>query len=254
MTIRESFGILSLVTNKTFTAGLECEIEHISDYALPNGWQASDDGSLRNNGVEFISSPSNREKLIEEFSALHKNIEYKKSRFFDPFSERTSVHVHVNCLDLTKSQVKNIVLLYCLFEPFFFELADKKRANNIHCVPLSETYLPTYLRFSLEKLMGTWSKYTALNLCRLGDLGTLEFRHMPGTSDVSLIEQWICVLENLWVAGQTHMLSPKTLSDENMIKTLFSKVFAGCPKILENKDTLLSQIENNLIDVKLSFV
>jgi len=168
-------------------------------------WNIEEDGSLRNKGKEFITLvPSSREELLEDFVGLHKSIRYTPE---EAFSERTSVHVHVNCLELSEQHVKNILHYYALFEPVFFKIVEKSRANNIHCVALTQTQLPEHYRRPLKNIVNTWSKYTALNLVPLQELGTIEFRHLYGTCDVQLITNWICLLGKMVEYAQKIPLS-----------------------------------------------
>src|SRR3546814_8987486 len=46
------------------------------------------------------------------------------------FSMRTSIHIHMNVLDLTEEDVVAIVLLYCLFEPMFYQFAGRARKST----------------------------------------------------------------------------------------------------------------------------
>jgi hypothetical protein len=43
----------------------------------------------------------------------------------------------------------------------------------------------------------SWEKYSAVNLSRLADLGTVEFRHLPGTRDGATIAVWLRILNDL---------------------------------------------------------
>jgi hypothetical protein len=43
----------------------------------------------------------------------------------------------------------------------------------------------------LHRIENNWHKYTALNLLPIGRLGSVEFRHMPGTFNIQQIVNWI---------------------------------------------------------------
>jgi hypothetical protein len=238
---------------QSFIAGLECEIESIRHYPEKlSPFTVTNDGSLRNNGYEFISMPLDEASLITAFKNLHAKLEFRNKD--DAFSSRTSTHVHINCSNLETSQVKTITLLYALYEEFFFAMVDPIRRGNIHCVPLTETFLPTYYKYELNHMVQRWHKYTALNLLPLGKLGTIEFRHLQGTDDDVLMGEWIRVLSNLWNLGQRVQLTPETLSDSGVLKLWFRALFDHVPRIMALEPCLDEMTKNSLLDVKLSLV
>lgn len=257
MNIREKFGIASTVSSTAFTAGMECEIEdicQIPDWVSSCGhWSITKDGSLRNNGREIISKPLPKAVLMEQFAKLHGSIEYQTNDLDSRFSKRTSTHVHVNCLDLEMEQVKSIVMWYALYESIFFKLIDPYRENNIHCVKLDQTALSQKYKRSLEYLVGSWSKYTALNILPLGKYGTIEFRHLQGTDDTVLVKEWLNTLENLWIWGQGNTLHKDLLTPEWLAKS-FHAIFKDSPRALALEPQLEQLISNSLIDIKLSLI
>ena len=255
MKVAELFGHRTdhpLSITKDFVAGLECEIESVRSKKGIGRFVPTDDGSLRNEGVEFISEPLGRETLVQEFSNLHATITYyDKSQAFSP---RTSTHVHVNCRSLDEKQVRTVVLLYALYEEFFFCMVEPSRRGNIHCVPLTETFLCNYYGYNLNNMIQRWHKYTALNLIPLGKLGTIEFRHLQGTDDTNLMESWLTALENLWQLGQTVEINEANLSSETVLREWFGKIFGHSSRIMALEPCLFDMINNSLIDVKLSLV
>lgn len=254
-TIREAFGLFSNIKSPDFLAGMECEIEGLTaikhDTLLDLGWSVTEDGSLRNNGQEFISVPSSLEELVEKFKGLH-TVGIKTSG--EAFSERTSIHVHVNCLDLELSRVKNIMLWYALFEPYFFSLVKPERVNNIFCVQLSQTVLPDSYKQQLKALVHKWSKYTALNLLPLAELGTIEFRHMHGTNDPVVVEQWLRTIKNLWEFGQKVQITRKLLIKPEEVKKAFNYIFKDVPTYQDADAFIGFNTQNSIIDVKLGLM
>jgi len=198
----------ALATASEFICGTEYEIEDIKnvefedyDYQIGGGkpyWMgpigAIEDGSLRNNGVEFVTVPSTYKEALVLFDMLHEALTLGPN----PYTHRTSIHVHVNVASLSPGQLKHLVLLYALAEPLFFDFVGEKRKNNIHCVPLNYTILPGYYNNSVDYLISKWSKYTAFNLNPVVSQGTVEFRHMFGTGDKVLYTHWLTMLKNLW--------------------------------------------------------
>ena len=234
----------------SFIAGLECEIEEITNPAGVIGlFHAVNDGSLRNSGLEYVSTPMVKNELVENFKILHKTLKFKPGG--DPFSVRTSTHVHINCQSLSVENARTLVLLYALFEEFFFYMVKPARRDNIHCVPLTETAMPRLYKGDLMKYYKNWHKYTALNLKRLSDLGTMEFRHLHGTNDAQEVSDWLTILENLWTLCQRVSINEQTLNRE-IIADWFFIIFGHVPRILALRPTLFDIIRNSLIDVKLS--
>lgn len=251
MTIRNLYFIGShVLASEKFIAGTELEVESVLTAQMPDKWTVTEDGSLRNQGKEFISPPLNLESLVEGFKLIHTT--FRPITGLEKFSERTSIHVHVNCLDLEDFQVKQIVLWYALFEPVFFAMVNPIRASNIHCVPLDQTLLPSYYKKPLSFLVERWSKYTALNLLPLREYGTIEFRHMEGHDDGTKFEWWLKTLENLWTFGKSMAVSKQVLSDPAALMAAFDAIFKDAP-IKEIRPNVLSLISDTLIDVKLAF-
>jgi hypothetical protein len=232
-----------------FHAGLECEVECVAPSNIKGlPFQAVPDHSLRNNGVEYLSKPMPRKELVDAFEALHKSLKFTGG---DPFSSRTSTHVHVNCLNLSMEDARNMILLYALFEECFFLQVKPERRENIHCVPLTETSLPSVYKKDLLGLFKFWSKYTALNLKRLSDLGTMEFRHMHGTGDKEEIETWLMLLENLWTLAHGTKVNANTLNKETVLQW-FDAIFSPSKRVMSYRSSLFDVIRNSYLDVKFS--
>lgn len=181
--------------------GVELEIEGIVDLDATRypGFTITNDGSLRNHGHEYISKPMTFSNLVYGLTGF-----FERNKFTEAnYSERCSVHVHVNCLDLTMDQVKTVCLLYQTFERFFFMFAGAERDKNIFCVPWYETTL-TADALTEDDNLRNWQKYTALNLLPLWEQGTIEFRHMPGTNDLEKITNWINLIGCLFAYALKH--------------------------------------------------
>jgi len=149
--------------------------------------------------------------------------------------------------------VKSIVMWYALYESVFFKIIDPYRENNIHCVKLDQTALSQKYKRSLEYLVGSWSKYTALNILPLRKYGTIEFRHLQGTGDTVLVKEWLDTLENLWLWGQENTLHKNLLTPEWLAKS-FHAIFKDSPRALALEPQLEQLISNSLIDIKLSLI
>lgn len=190
--------------NSERLVGIEIELENFNLKATPSAyvWREVGDGSLRNNGAEYVSSPiaaCDAPKALYDLLVvcLHDQC---------CFGPRTSSHVHVNVQDLSANQVKQIVQLYCVFEKVLFNFVGKGRAKNIYCVPLYDTSLMREFNTRrIGPITEVWSKYTGLNLIPLREKGTLEFRHMHGSNDPVKLSRWIRIILRLF----DYVLDPK---------------------------------------------
>lgn len=186
--------------------GVELEIESANpDWVVP-GMQVKEDGSLRNNGWEFITEPMTYSNL-----AYCLNLFFNKSGVnANNYSERTSVHVHTNVGDMTFDQLAQVAILYQTFEDLLFTFIGDDRDKNIFCVPWSQTTL-TYDVISSMNLKGhrklkSWQKYTALNLLPIFSIGTIEWRHMAGTPDMARILKWCTIIGRMFAWAKSHTL------------------------------------------------
>ena len=110
------------VIDKNALVGIEIEVENMGNgnYVPAYYWQVKEDGSLRNNGVEFTSIPLRASQVEYALDVYNRSVTQNNTPDYSP---RTSVHVHLNIRDLTWDQLKNLIILYCLFEKHFFHIA-----------------------------------------------------------------------------------------------------------------------------------
>lgn len=221
--------------------GIEVELEK-SDVKMRHKsvvWTAHADGSLRNTGLEWITHPIS---ASDAPAALHDLFTGGANQC--SFTPRTSIHVHFNCCDLMKDQVLNTVALYLHFERQLYNYVGKGRFKNIYCVPINETNLAAHLlsqRFDV--MVGRWKKYTGLNLLPLASKGTIEFRHMHGTSNHDKISVWIRLLSRLFdyavVNGKEVRQRLSTIWTVNDLDKLADEVFKDDWKYLTTRPSLL---------------
>lgn len=185
--------------------GIELEIEqlrnrHFDVYNenFANLWVIVEDHSLRLNGREFVSKPTQAQKLLEDLNDFFRKMDFSDN---DHYSDRTSVHVHANVQHYTKDNLQNLVVIYSLLERVLFDFVGHHRNEGLYCVPLNETMLLQDLQRTLDRIFtgnrAAWEKYTALNLKPIESYGTVEFRHMHGTADMGKLTNWITVITNL---------------------------------------------------------
>ena len=169
-------------------------------------WSNTTDGSLRNNGREFVSMPVKGREISYALNLLHDTLTRDKQCVGHEFTPRTSVHVHMNVRDLTVDQLANLILLYALVEPLIFSIENTNRDKSIFCVPWHESNVINHLHeFMMSKdtdrnrlgRLSHWYKYTGLNLRPVTNYGTVEFRHMKGTADIETLTNWINIILSL---------------------------------------------------------
>jgi hypothetical protein len=212
--------------------GVEIELEGQSAKEVAahrnNGrpfWAEHEDGSLRG-GIEYVlAQPTMGNTLREAIHYFFRN--------FKTFTEspRTSIHVHLNMLqeNETLEGLKNMVVLYYMFENAFFIIADENRKWNGYCNPFEDNppeVMATILGVpDVEELRGSLAvsagrntnRYYGLNINSLQKYGTLEFRHLPLVRDEERLFSWIKLLMELKKAA--NIMADEGTSPEELFKT-----------------------------------
>lgn len=184
------------IVDKNTYIGVEVEVENVKIFKQTSPyWRMIEDGSLRNSGREFITPPIRAWRVERALMQLF-NVDLNHDI---DFSERTSIHIHMNIRTLTVPQLESLIITYILFEKVLFNFIGNNRYNNIFCVPIVETDIGENLlnMITNKNPEVSWQKYTALNLLPIMDKGTIEFRHMSGTKDIERLITWINLLLSL---------------------------------------------------------
>ena len=159
------------------------------------GWGVHADGSLRGNGIEFISArpvhlKDKRNHLDTMLTVINK---------YNPIVDcpRTSVHVHVNCLGLTPTQIMTGLCYAWLVEEILLDQCGPERRGNRFCLSIQKA--PALLKH-LQQLVQTRDysfpvnrdryKYSNVAYHNLNSLGTIEFRGMRGVYDLNTLDKW----------------------------------------------------------------
>jgi hypothetical protein len=190
--MRNVADVLTHVTGNKYQKGtlfgVEIEVEDAAGAEELPGWTLTHDGSLRNNGMEYIFSKgynySTSHKLLTQWAEYAARTKFKHNY-------RTSLHIHANVADLNMNQLLGLFCTYYVLEPMFF---DDGRWESPYCIPITEA--SCYLTSAISCLthndgdylgnLGIMDyKYMALGTCRLMDLGTFEFRMFTGANDAA---------------------------------------------------------------------
>lgn len=170
-----------LVSNETI--GIEIELERVTGNPIRSRyWEQVDDGSLRNNGKEFIF----RGPLggVDLFTAIAEASKHFHTIGPEP-SWRCSTHAHLNIRNMTIKQLRNLLLAFIVYEKPMFKCSGMNRYKNNFCpaygfaqdqlMILSKNWKRDDSTF-LQNVVSSWSKYTALNLLPISSKGSVEFR------------------------------------------------------------------------------
>ncbi len=160
--------------------GIELEMEGFErSPSRMTGWRIEQDRSLRNNGFEFKSTgPMRGVKLYNAIERLTKYLESVEHTS----SERCSTHIHLDVRDMTPVQLNNLLILSAMLEHVMFKLFGNTRTANTFCMSIDtgttnfDNFVKMVAAPELEHFNITFSKYAAIGLYRLRDLGTVEYR------------------------------------------------------------------------------
>lgn len=190
-TIAERFGHSSftetpsahpqiLGTNKV---GVEVELEDLPSTSFSSEfWRVTHDGSLRNNGVEFVMDGCfGGADLFHAAVALDT---YLTSRHPDG-NWRCSTHVHMDVRSFNTHQLKNLILINTVYEKLLFRISGFHRYTNNFCASMG--YMQNQMELLagiwhaedsifFDVLMSSWDKYSAFNLLPIQRFGSVEFR------------------------------------------------------------------------------
>lgn len=244
--------------------GIEVEVERVVtfDPHVPLVfWKVHEDGSLRNNGREFVSIPISASYANAALFLLFRGINAQHE-----FSKRTSIHIHMNARDLSVDKVLGILLTYHVVEPLLFKFVGGNRHNNIFCVPWTNSEIFAMVMNSIiqKDIAGVIphlaaARYSALNLAALAKFGTLEFRHLPGMSDVRRIVNWINLLLSLRLYAMKHenylAIADKitALNTNSQYLKFMEEVFGDSIALLDTRN-LMEDMERNVSDIKTSLL
>jgi len=225
------------------SVGIEVEVEGVdaTDEDFKR-WTVTNDGSLQG-GIELVSLPVWGSGISDALMELDNF--FKRSPPYLSF--RTSVHVHVNMLDLDTRTVIYLLNLYLFYEKPLFRLHQKwNRYDNMFCVPVRKSidiqsaYSALIKDLERGRVKGSYvgHKYSALNPNSLSKFGTLEFRHMGGCSDVKEISNWINILLQLKVAA----ILREPFTDVNEVFGEYASMLKVTDKDLEEGRKMLNYI------------
>lgn len=215
--------------------GIEVEAENAIGYkGLRDWWNIGEDGSLRGAFAIEATSPFG-ERIHSIWPQIMRLCGVAKEGKWD-FSERTSIHIHLDSRVLSVSQVANLAALYTVFEDSLFKFAGTARAHGIFCIPIRKMDI-LGIPDSMLSYLQQWEKYSAMNLKTLKSFGTVEFRHMEGNHDPEKLGIWIMLLSCLHAAAVRMTVDEvkaevSKLRSQSHYSEFAQKVFYGFAKYL----------------------
>lgn len=247
------------VKHKDVIFGVEIEVEGVKKNQYPPTFNNPEEHSLKVKGQEYTTIPIALKYLEVELIRLFSSIGDVS------ISSRCSVHVHINVRDLSLGQLKNFLLLYTIFEKLLYRISGD-RWNSIYCVPLYSYHYhlqSAIANLSKNKLPANkWPKYHGLNLAPIwgqqgesSKLGTVEFRHMEGSTDVERIVDWCSIIASLKRAAQTMdneeiLAHIRTMNTTSGYVWLTREVFGRWSKKFFQVETYKEDIESCITKAK----
>lgn len=193
-TVAKEMGIKKLVSGDL---GVEIEVEGNNLPILERFWNNDVDGSLQGpESREYVlKRPMTLDEVRTALDYLDKQYKVNESVVMD--TVRAGVHVHVNCQQLTMTQLYNFMTVYLILENVLVAWCGDSRCGNVFCLRASDAeWIITSIRAAaagrkFKPIFHTDNlRYASMNLKALGDYGSLEFRAMRGTRDLDLIYTW----------------------------------------------------------------
>lgn len=230
----------SSLVNSDLLFGVELELEGcthelpesggvsiVGSHRLPTGLLAHKDGSLRNGGIELVTAPvrgANLVTLVEFICTLANKAGWTPSN-------RAGLHIHINVQDLTIEKYLNLLKLYTLVEPCFFNAAGYERGGSIYCKSwwhgAANDELKSCMRtIATGRFYGVRSRYLGLNINSISKYGTVEFRHKHSTTDAAEILAWINMIARLYNYAMANDISEYTVKGMTP-DALVQNVFGG---------------------------
>lgn len=204
-TVREVFGLEPTKGQ----VGIEIEVEgidlpgtHTPTTRFSRAWNITQDGSLRGESYEYVlKKPLSLKDAEAALQELEKS--YKKCKSVVNDSVRAGVHIHINCQELSISQLMTFATVYYSIEELLLMFCNSSRRGNHFCLRAKDAEYQIYLvqkalqARSRSCLSSSNIRYSSINFTSLGKFGSLEFRSLEGTSDLGKVYTWAKILHDL---------------------------------------------------------
>lgn len=208
-------GIEIELEGKRFPRDAAHDIEGIS--RIPASWVYHKDGSLRgeDNAEYTLKEPVAFEKVDKVLDDLWAALEKNKAVIDD--SNRTSVHIHLNCQSFHLNRLTTMMAMYFTVEEILTQWCGEHRVGNLFCMmakdaPSIITQVRRFIQDDGRRRLYDSLHYSGLNAHALVKFGSLEFRALRGVSDPAIIKQWIAILRRMYELSADYP-DPRTFCD-----------------------------------------
>lgn len=186
--------------------GIEIEVEGknlLYEEDTPQPWAYHKDHSLRGeeNAEYVLVKPLMFEQVPSALDKLWSALKEKSAVFDD--SNRTSVHIHLNCQEFHMNRLASFFTAWYAIEEVLVEYCGEHRVGNLFCLravdaPAIVNHMRKFIRSNGEYPIHDILHYSALNPHALTKYGSLEVRTMRGLPDPKQIQDWVDILHRLY--------------------------------------------------------
>ena len=209
----------------------------------------TEDGSLKDMGAELVTKGGLTDRYLFasllEIGWINENL---LTGF--KFSHRCSFHIHMDVRNWTVGNLKTFIALFILTEPLLQTLCEDHRKGNSYCTPLNQLNLQ---QSQLHQYSWNDSKYWALSLNRLNDLGTVEIRMHHGSANIDSLQQWIKTFQQMWhfcssTKFQDFQKLIKSFNTYHDVQKLCTQIFD--PVVTNNLEHISREIKDSLFNTQ----
>ena len=200
--IKDDFGLHPVAAQREVGIEIEIEGKNIRFDKEIGYWNQTHDGSLRGESIEYVlKQPCNREQVAKRLGYLENLLKQNKAKIIP--SDRTGVHVHVNCQEDSFNTVMNMICLYLILEHALVRYCGPDREGNMFCLRAEDAeYLVQVLCNAMEDQSFHLAtrlpvRYASVNVTSLARYGSLEFRALRTPSKLMDIKTWVDMLLKL---------------------------------------------------------
>jgi hypothetical protein len=216
--------------------GLEIEVEG-NQFPKPEGhegthhpvqmpdskfWSYVHDGSLRgeDNAEYVLTKPVAFDQVPPAIDELYDTLKKYGSKL--DVSNRTSVHVHLNCQEFHMNRLASFLCAWFAVEEILVEWCGEHRVGNLFCLravdaPAIVNHIRKFIRTDGNYPLNEMLHYGGLNPSALHKHGSLEIRTLRGcTDDPKVVLNWVSILQRLYE------LSAKFTDPRELVSTFSS--------------------------------
>ena len=213
-------------------AGVECQVEYYNHITQPH-WKIVTDSSLdsiRGHAAELVSPILQGSNGVAELKNV---IDALNSVDGVTVNRSCGLHVHLNCSDLTVSEIQSIYERYANYEEQIDLCMPRSRRGSMHwCKTLKDEGKVAKVKRARykESIADSFGRYYKVNLTQIARRGAIEFRQHSGTTCFTKISNWLAFLMQF-------VESSCDLSQaQNFKKPQSSRPYAMIRNIIENEN------------------